>query len=78
MKRHTGTFIARGSDGRDYTVHVYTEYISAGSFDDPDAVIEGMKGLHTSTGQRVNRLGKGQYQIVSTGVALRSDSPEAF
>lgn len=77
MKRQTGTFTAKGDDGRTYTVVVYTNFISAASHDDPHAEIEGMKSLRTSDGHHVNRLGQGSYQIVATGVKLTATSPDA-
>ena len=77
MKKRTGSFRATGSDGRQYTVHIYTDFIDVGSFGDPNAVAEGLKELQTSDGMLVNRLQQGQYEIVQTGVVLRSNSPAA-
>jgi hypothetical protein len=61
VKRRTSTFTAEGDDGRQYTVHVFTEFIPAGSHDDPGAVVEGLRELRTSAGQAVNYLGPGVY-----------------
>ena len=77
MKRRTGAFTARSDDGRQYTIYIYTEYTNAGSRDDPHAVLEGLKELVLSDGSPVNRRDKGVYEIVGTGITLRSDSPDA-
>ena len=77
MKKRTGSFSARDDNGRQYTIHIYTEYTNAGSRDDPHAVLEGPKELVLSDGSHVNRRDKGIYEIVGTGVTLRSDSPDA-
>jgi hypothetical protein len=77
MTRHTGTFQAIGSDNETYTVLVYSNDIAAGTLSDPHAVVEGLKELRTSGGLAVNRMGKGEYQVVQTRVSLRSDSPDA-
>lgn len=74
MKRLTDTFRARGDDGRDYTIRVYTEFKSAGS-----EMLAGLKELRTAEGDySVNYLEKGVYQIVATRVVLRSDAPNAL
>lgn len=77
MAELTGTFEAIGSDGQQYKVNIFTEFVSASTFADPHAVVEGLKELRTSKGLHVNRIRKGEYQIVRTGVDLRSDSPNA-
>lgn len=77
MKRQTGSFVATGDDGREYTVYIYTEFVDAGSRRNPRAVVQGLKELRTSDGMAVNRLQKGEYQIEETGVVLRSDSADA-
>jgi putative component of toxin-antitoxin plasmid stabilization module len=77
MKRQTGRFTASGDDGRQYTVYIYTDVIDAGTFGDPNAVVEGLKELRTSDGMAVNHRQKGEYQVVQTGVVLRSSSPDA-
>jgi len=77
MQERTGTFRAEGSDSKTYTVVVFTDYKKAGTMTDHQAVVEGLKELRTSDGLAVNRMGKGKYKIVRTGVTLRSDSPDA-
>ena len=79
MKRRTGTFTARGDDGREYTVYIRrTPSKNVGSRDDLGAMLEGINSYELSDGSPVNRRDKGVYEIVSTGVILRSDSPDAF
>jgi len=75
--RHTGSFIAVGEDGSERKLHIFTQIIDAGTLDNPDAELEGLKELRTDDGKAVNRLEKGKYQVVVTGETLRSDSPNA-
>lgn len=77
MKKRTGSFSGIGEDGRQYTVFIYTNYSDAGTFEDPNAVVEGKKQLRTSNGLHVNRLQKGEYKIVETGIVISSSSPDA-
>jgi putative component of toxin-antitoxin plasmid stabilization module len=77
MLKMTGSFSATGDDGRQYEVYIYTNFIKAGTFGDPNAVVEGLKELRTSDGMAINRLQQGEYEIVQTGVVLRSSSPDA-
>jgi hypothetical protein len=77
-RRISGTFQARGDDGREHTVLIVTEYLREGTYDDPPGVLEGAKELRTAAGAKVQRLRKGEYQLVDTGDILRSDAPEAY
>lgn len=77
MTKLTRTFEALDTDGKEHTILEWTNLIHAGTMTDPHAVIEGLKTLRTSNGLSVNRLEKGKYQIVQTGVSLHSDSPDA-
>ena len=60
----TNTFPAIGTDGRDYTVHVYT-------------VVGSNRILETADGLNINYRKKGEYQVVQTGVILRTQVPNA-
>jgi hypothetical protein len=71
MKRHTGTFFAKGDDGLSYEVHEFTS--ENGSHGEKRTLNE----LRTSYGSQVVRKRKGLYQIVETGVTLRCDDPNA-
>jgi hypothetical protein len=75
--RKTGSFMTVDDDGRRYIIYIYTNFIKAGTFDDPNAVLEGMKEFRTSNGMHVNQIGKGKYKIVQTGVILTSDDVDA-
>jgi hypothetical protein len=77
MKRHTGTFTAQDKTGKIHTVHEYTDFIDAGTLDDPSATIPGLKQLRTSDGQVLNYKQKGVYEIVATGIILKSNDPKA-
>ena len=77
MKRKIGQFIATDENGRRYTILIYTNVVKAGTFENPSMEVEGMKELKTFEGMAVNRLEKGKYQIVPTGIIVQSDSPDA-
>ncbi|MDH4317121.1 MAG: hypothetical protein OEV64_01905 [Desulfobulbaceae bacterium] len=77
MMEQLGSFGATGNDGNHYTVVIYQKYINVGTLENPSAVAEGMKILHTADGMHVNRHKQGEYEIVETGVILNSKSPEA-
>ena len=77
MRRKIGQFIATDENGRRYTILIYTNVIKAGTVDNPSGGVEGMAELKTFEGMAVNRLEKGKYQIVQTGIIVQSDSPDA-
>jgi hypothetical protein len=72
-----GQFIATDENGRRYTIMIFTNVVKAGTLENPSMKVEGMKELKTFEGMAVNRLEKGKYQIVQTGIILQSDSPDA-
>ena len=75
-----GSFVARDKDGREYTIHILTYTVSVGNRTDPNAEREGMtSSLRTSEGQAVNRLKKGEYEMLHpvSNVRLTSDDPNA-
>ncbi len=74
---HVQTFEAVGDDGRNYVLNVFVEIIDAKTQGDPEAEIPGLKSIKTSDGESVNRVSKGRYQIVSTGVELTADAADA-
>jgi hypothetical protein len=77
MRRMIGQFIATDENGRRYTILIFTNFIKAGTFENPSMEVEGMEELKTFEGMAVNRLEKGKYQIAQTGIIIQSDSPDA-
>ena len=77
MRRKIGQFIATDENGRRYTILIYTNVIKAGAVENPSEEVEGMTELKTFEGMAVNRLEKGKYQIVQTGIIIQSGSPDA-
>ena len=73
MRRKIGQFFATDENGRRYTILIYTNIIKAGTVENPSGGVEGMTELKTFEGMAVNRLEKGKYQIVQTGVIVQSD-----
>jgi hypothetical protein len=67
-------FAAQGSDGQNYEICVWVGDINTSTLQGRSSV-EGLPELRTSTGQAVNVLGKGRYQVMQTGVVLESSGP---
>ncbi|PXX87834.1 hypothetical protein [Halomonas heilongjiangensis] len=75
--RYDGSFVAHDNEGNQYVINIYTDIIDAGTFEDPNATREGLKRLISENGSNVNHLEREKYQIVQTGVVVRSDDPDA-
>lgn len=73
MKREieTDRFLVKTDTGKEYTIVQYQEYISAASFDDPQAEVEGLKRLSTSTGLDVNYIDSKTFKVVETNEVVR-------
>lgn len=57
-------------------VHVYSSAINTSTLNSKSS-IPSLKTLKTSSGACVNRIGKGQYRIVDSGVILTAADPDA-
>jgi hypothetical protein len=75
--RRTDSFPARGDDGRDYIIDIYTDFARAPSPEDPHAETAGLQSLRLrDRGTPVHWKEKGVYET-SIGLILRSDAPNA-
>ncbi len=73
---YTGSFTALDEAGRRYELKTYVERIDVSTLDSEyRETIDGMKSIRTSSGEPVNYIEKGRYQLVSTGKELRSTDP---
>jgi hypothetical protein len=63
---------ARGSDGRDYEVHVYAEPASR-----DNAHIERLARVCLADGRDLRVLSRRHYEVVATGVRLETSDPDA-
>lgn len=70
-------FTAVDGQGNKYRLLVYQQNVRAGTRGEPSTVIPGQKRIVTEDGKSVNRLKKGEYEIVETHVVLRSSDPDA-
>ncbi len=70
-------FTAVDHDGKKYPLRVYQERLPVGTRATPSAVAPGQKRIVTEDGESVNRVKKGKYKIVATGVILHSCDPDA-
>lgn len=77
MEKRTGSFVAKGDDGREYTLYIYTEYARADAQGESPSVTEGTQRLVTSNGDPVNVISSGVYYLPGDGVTIRSDDPKA-
>ncbi|HEY6940636.1 hypothetical protein [Dokdonella sp.] len=64
---------ARGSDGRDYEVHVYVEPASR-----ENAHIERLARICLADGGELEVLSKRHYRVVASGVTLEAHDPDAI
>lgn len=78
MKKTTETarYEATGSDGRRYVIVETTDFIGSTTLHDNKTTwTPGMKTLRTTTGDHVNKVSDGVYEIMRTRVTLRFAGP---
>lgn len=68
--------IAKGNDGRTYTVIEQVEMTEIHAFQSEPQRLEGLRKLVTSDGQPLHHRGKGKYETMS-GTVLQSSDPKA-
>ena len=74
--RRTDSFSARGDDGRDYIIDIYTDFVAAPTSEDPNAETPGFQSIRMHDGPRVFQDEKGVYRTWD-GLILRSDASNA-
>jgi len=77
MKRHTRMITAQGNDSLPYVLYIYTNDASAQVHPHSSIIGESTIELATSDGQLVRWRAKGLYEIVGTGIVLRSYALDA-
>ena len=77
MKRYTRIISAHGDDGQQYSLYVYSDSAHAETRTASRTPMGASIDLATSDGQLVRWRAKGVYEIVSTGVVLRSAQQDA-
>ena len=60
-------FRLRSADGQVFVVYEDVEVIDVGSFDEPDATLEGLKRLRTANGDHVNQRSETEFEILGVG-----------
>lgn len=63
-------FIVKSDKGKEYTIILYQEYLSADDFGGSEEV-EGLKYYITSTGLNVNRIDANTFEIVADNCIAR-------
>jgi hypothetical protein len=74
--RRTDSFSARGDDGQDYIIDIYTDFVAAPTPEDPHAETAGFQSIRLHDGPRVFQNEKGIYRTWD-GLILRSSAPNA-
>jgi hypothetical protein len=77
MKRYTRIITAHGDDGQQYSLYVYSDAAHLETRTAQCASMDGRTDLATSDGHLVRWRAKGVYEIVVTGVVLRSAEVDA-
>jgi hypothetical protein len=78
--RQKQSFLAMDDQGKTRRLVVWAEIRDVGTLQNPIALEEGEMPHHqikTESGQHVNRITKGEYEIVETGKILTSADPNA-
>jgi len=76
--KHTSTFTAHSEGGREFSVHIFTDYDQTASFGAGTNRVEGPKTLRTPDGDLVERIDKGKYRILGVEkIDIFSDDPNA-
>jgi hypothetical protein len=75
--RHKSSFIAIDETGTRHRLDVFVDIVDTGTLNDPNSDMEGLTRIQTPDGGPVNRLEKGRYQVVASGLIVRSDDPAA-
>jgi hypothetical protein len=77
MRKLDRTIEAKDPSGRKHKLKVYATYRQPTSLTGPTNVVKGMEEFETEDGRQVIARGNGEYEIVSTGLKLHSDDPNA-
>jgi hypothetical protein len=72
----TSTFKAVNDAGDEFEIDVYTTFVDTSTLGQRNELPTGRQ-LRTSDGDAVNWKEKGVYQIVATGMIVRSSDPKA-
>lgn len=63
---HVGSFTAVADDGTTFEINIFQDFIYESSWAGTDK-LPGLMSLKTTDGHAVNRVDKGQYQVVGYG-----------
>ena len=77
MKRQIRILTAYGDDGQQYSLYVYSGSVHPGAYTAPRAPMDVSVDIATSDGHLVRWRAQGVYEIVTTGVVLRSVERDA-
>lgn len=74
---HVLVFIANDAHGNSYALKVFANTETTVSPDGSMNLTRGRPSIETQHGLSVERLAKGEYNVVATGLALHSRDPRA-
>lgn len=72
--RYQDSFTAYDEAGNEYTVEIFVEIHDAGTLEEPNAEVEGLRQLKTTSGDHVNRIEEGKYEILQAGAVIPVES----
>lgn len=72
IEKYEGSFIAHDQAGEAHTIEIFSKFITRGSH-----TYRGVRTFVTESGDPVNYIRKGKYEIVHTDTLLFSDDPKA-
>jgi hypothetical protein len=78
VTQKTGEFAASDERGNETTIIVFTHFTETTDLDGEVSRVPGIKAIRTASGETVNRLEKGKYQILGQSSVLTSDDPHAI
>lgn len=74
--KRKASFKAKDGNGKVHTLHLFVDIVDTSDMDGASE-IEGHPSIRTEKGQSVNKVGKGEYEVVPTGQKLFSSDPLA-
>jgi hypothetical protein len=77
MIRPPHIIVAWGDDGQQYTIYIYRGALPSDTRIVAPEPMDGTTELATSDGQPVRWRAKGVYEVITTGVVLRSAAQDA-
>jgi len=76
--RQIGSFVATDDSGKPYKLIVYQDFDQSRDFDGRVTEKAGLPWVCTEDGEHLNRLSKGEYELIGSGLKLHSIDADAI